>query len=99
MEDLLSMSNKQLTELINQAEQIRKERLKQEKKNIIKDLRDIISKAEDTFLYIFDILDGASITKVWANILKHFGEWGNPDKVINWFWKTYEDEISYLGSN
>ena len=32
MEDLLNMSNKQLTELINQAEQIRKERLKQEKK-------------------------------------------------------------------
>lgn len=47
MEDLLNMSNKQLTELINQAEQIRKERLKQEKKNIIKDLRDIVSKAEE----------------------------------------------------
>ena len=38
MEDLLNMSNKQLTELINQAEQIRKERIKEEKKNIIKDL-------------------------------------------------------------
>lgn len=47
MEDLLNMSNKQLTELINQAEQIRKERLKQEKKNIIKDLRDIVSRAEE----------------------------------------------------
>lgn len=47
MEDLLNMSNKQLTKLINQAEQIRKERLKQEKKNIIKDLRDIVSKAEE----------------------------------------------------
>lgn len=47
MEDLLNMSNKQLTELINQAEQVRKERLKQEKKNIIKDLQDIISRAEE----------------------------------------------------
>jgi hypothetical protein len=47
MEDLLNMSNKQLTELINQAEQIREERLKQEKKNIIKDLRDIVSRAEE----------------------------------------------------
>lgn len=59
----------------------------------------IIKKDEDTFLYIFDILNGESITKVWVNILKHFGEWGNPDKVIDWFWKTYGDEISYLGSN
>lgn len=47
MEDLLNMSNKQLTELINQAEQIRKERLKQEKKNVIKDLRNIVSRAEE----------------------------------------------------
>lgn len=47
MEDLLNMSNKQLTELINQAEQIREERLKQEKKNIIKDLRDIVLRAEE----------------------------------------------------
>lgn len=44
---LLKMNNKQLTELINQAEQIRKERLKQEKKEIIKDLQDIISRAEN----------------------------------------------------
>ena len=71
MEDLLNMSNKQLTELINQAEQIRQERLKQEKKNIIKDLRDIISRAEEfgilfvkenpsclpTFYNIINILD------------------------------------------
>lgn len=41
MEDLSSMSNEQLTELINQAEQIRKERLRQEKANIIKDLRNV----------------------------------------------------------
>lgn len=47
MEDLLNMSNKQLTELINQAEQIKEERIKQEKKNIIKDLRDIVSRAEE----------------------------------------------------
>ena len=47
MEDLSNISNKQLTELINQAEQIRKERLKQEKKNIIKDLRNIVSRAEE----------------------------------------------------
>lgn len=47
MEDLLNKSNKQLTELTNQTEQVRKERLKQEKKNIIKDLRNIILKAEE----------------------------------------------------
>lgn len=44
---LLKMNNKQLTELINQAQQIRKERLKQKKKEIIKDLQDIISRAEN----------------------------------------------------
>jgi uncharacterized protein (UPF0335 family) len=67
MEDLLNMSNKQLTELINQAEQIRKERLKQEKKNIIKDLRDIVSRAEEfgilfvkaTFYNTVNILDSS----------------------------------------
>lgn len=68
MEDLLNMSNKQLTELINQAEQIREERLKQEKKNIIKDLRDIVSRAEEfgirfvklpTFYNTINILDSS----------------------------------------
>lgn len=59
----------------------------------------IIKKDENTFLYIFDILNGLLITKVWINILKHFGEEGNPDEVIDWFWKTYKDEINHLGSN
>lgn len=59
----------------------------------------IIKKNENTFLYIFDTLNGLLITKVWINILKHFGEEGNPDEVIDWFWKTYKDEISHLGSN
>lgn len=67
MKDLLNMSNKQLTELINQAEQIRKERLKQEKKNIVKDLRDIISKAEE--LGIHFAKEGISASSVSYNTI------------------------------
>lgn len=67
MEDLLNMSNKQLIELINQAEQIKKERLKQEKKNIIKDLRDIILKAEE--LGIHFAKEGISASSVSYNTI------------------------------
>lgn len=47
MEDLLSKSNKQLTELTNQTEQVRKERLKQEKKEYHQRLAKYYLKAEE----------------------------------------------------
>lgn len=65
--DLLNMSNKQLTELINQAQQIRKERLKQEKENIIKDLREIILKAEE--LGILFAKDSISVSPILYNTI------------------------------
>lgn len=65
--DLSNMSNKQLTELINQAQQIRKERLKQEKENIIKDLREIILKAEE--LGILFAKDSISVSPILYNTI------------------------------
>lgn len=67
MEDLSNMSNKQLKELINQTEQIRKERLKQEKKNIIKDLQDIISRAEE--LGILFVKESPSLLPTFYNTI------------------------------
>lgn len=73
--DLLNMSNKQLTELINQAEQIRKERLKQEKGKIIKDLQDIISRAEELgVLFTKDSISVSPILYNTINILNSNGE-------------------------
>lgn len=73
--DLLNMSNKQLTELINQAEQIRKERLKQEKGKIIKDLQDIISRAEELgVLFAKDSISVSPILYNTINILNSNGE-------------------------
>lgn len=65
--NLSNMSNKQLTELINQAQQIRKERLKQEKENIIKDLREIILKAEE--LGILFAKDSISVSPILYNTI------------------------------
>lgn len=70
MENLSSMSNEQLTELINQAEQIRKERLKQEKANIIKDLRNVISKAEE--LGILFVKENPSYLPTFYNTINIF---------------------------
>lgn len=67
MEDLLNKSNKQLTELTNQTEQVRKERLKQEKENIIKDLREIILKAEE--LGILFAKDSISVSPILYNTI------------------------------
>lgn len=73
--DLLNMSNKQLTELINQAEQIRKERLKQEKGKIIKDLQDIILRAEELgILFAKDSISVSPILYNTINILNSNGE-------------------------
>lgn len=75
MEDLLNMSNKQLTELINQAEQIRKERIKQEKKNIIKDLQDIISRAEELGIrFAKEGISASSVSYNTINILDNNDE-------------------------
>lgn len=75
--DLSNMSNKQLTELINQAQQIRKERLKQEKENIIKDLREIILKAEELgILFAKDSISVSPILYNTINILR------NDDEII-----------------
>lgn len=73
--DLLNMSNKQLTELINQAEQIRKERLKQEKGKIIKDLQDIILRVEELgILFAKDSISVSPILYNTINILNSNGE-------------------------
>ena len=65
--NLLNMSNKQLEELINQVEQIRKGRLEQEKKKIIKDLRNIISRAEK--LGILFVKDSDSFLPAFYNTI------------------------------